>query len=152
MEPKEFCDLMQFASEVGHGDATADVIPHPTTLGAEFEREDGSIMGFHFTDVPMNRIGIAITRRFRAEREKGWNFLVRYIAFTDLNKDRRMKSYVRKGPAGYLSINEAVLHAAARSPLTPKMRFDRDAFFALAAKIRKEDEPTGEGGGQSVKK
>lgn len=145
MEPKEFCELMEFASEVGYGGAVSDVIPHPTSVGAEFEREDGSRMSFHFTDVPENRIGIAITRRFRAEPQKGQNFLVRYMAFTDLGCDKRMKPFVKKGPKGYISINEAVFHAAALSPVTTKMRFDRAAFFALATKIRKDDESTAGG-------
>jgi hypothetical protein len=141
MDPKEFCDLFEFAGEVGYGGSTADVIPHPPTVGMEIEDEDGSTFRLSFTDVPMNRIGLAITRRFSAEPEKAENFLMRYFAFSDLKRDKRMKKFIKKAPKGLIAISEAVLRAAALCPMT-RLRFESAEFFALAERLLEEEEST----------
>ena len=112
--------------------------PDPKKMGINIENDDGSVDRLAFTDNPTNRVGFAITRRYRDNPEKGYVFLLRYLAMGAVWRDRRVARWRRKCDDGTEDVHEALFHAAAVTDLH-RGEFDLDQYFENVLRIASED-------------
>ena len=80
-DPTEFQFAFAYAVEVAHAPAT--ILHNPRDL--KFSLKKGrKTQRYTFTDIPMNRLGMAMVQRFRDDKVKYFSFMWRWFAFIDL--------------------------------------------------------------------
>jgi hypothetical protein len=116
-----------------------DPFPDPKQMKINMENEDGTIDRLSFADNATNRVGFAITRRYRSEPEKGFVFLIRYMAMGPVWRDPRVSAWQRECDDGTNDVHEALFYAAAVTDVH-KGEFDLDQYFENVARIAAEEE------------
>ncbi len=102
------------------------------------ENEDGTIDRLSFADNTTNRVGFAITRRYRSEPEKRFVFLIHYMAMGKVWRDPRVNRWRRECEGEADDVHEALFHAAAITDVH-KGEFDLDQYFENVIQIASED-------------
>ena len=138
MDRREFVDSFHHAYKAVM--FPGNPFPDPTTKGFTLDNEDGTFKILTFTDTPLNRAGFAITRKYRGDPEKAQIFLLRYLALPSIWDDPRSEQWRRQCDDGSEEINDAVIHAAAITPLTRHLEFDLDLYFQNVREIASEDD------------
>lgn len=137
MDRREFVDSFHHAYKAVM--FPGNPFPDPASKSITIDHEDGTFSDLRFTDTPLNRAGFAITRRYKNEPEKAQIFLCRYMALFSIWEDPRSNQWRRIGEDGAEEVNEAVLHAAAITPLDRELNFDLDRYFENVQQIASED-------------
>jgi hypothetical protein len=139
-DPLEFRLTLMFAMEAGK-------IPspgfRPTDMKLRLKDKDGSVETLQFTDIPINRFGMAVLRRYGKQTEKASSFMFRFFALNDLIRSGQLSpDYYRPAPKdGEPSeIHDAVLEVAATLPLSPKGAFKPRAFLKALRQASASDE------------
>ena len=133
--PEEFRDTFLYAMHVSGG-SVPDEIRRPSDHKIAFE--DGAV--YSLTDRLENRFGLAIAKRFRGDFDRMKSFMFRYWALCELMSKGHLDEYRRSCGDGTEDVNEAIFHAAASFPLTPKLKFAAKAFRAEVARIAAEED------------
>ena len=132
-------DELQYAISVGSA-AAAGKIPKSGVggMGVDIlDDETGETNRYELTDIPANRMAIAVRDQF--SREKFPAVMMRSWALGPLLDDERMKPYIRQeSDDGSFEMHEVVLEVAAVMPLNPEGEFNRNTFFKRVAKLYAE--------------
>jgi hypothetical protein len=141
-------DASQFISFDRHEFATAFTwamnaisgaaqIADPTTVGFDFEAQDGRPMQVRFNDTSVTRLGIAMRERYGADPEKAQSAMFRIWALMDLIRSGRLAAWLRPASDGTdgQEIALAVVYAAALVPLNKEYQFPVWAFLQRVREI-----------------
>jgi hypothetical protein len=112
--------------------------PDPKAHGVTLNSHDGP-KKYTFADCTENRVGLAVTRRYKGQPEKGFNFLMRFFALDDVWEDARVKKWMRQTDDGKIEFNDVLLDAAAVTTLKDG-DFDLDEFFCNAEQFSQAGE------------
>ncbi len=136
VDPEQFA----FALQLGSAASTYRMpMESPSKMGVGLEMPDGTVQQIRFTDVPLNRLALAIREHFGPDRKTFASVMTRFFALQRLWKNNRMKKWVRKveGEPGAREVNEAVFTAAATLAVNAQGRFDENLFFKKVEEIAK---------------
>jgi hypothetical protein len=125
----EFATAFTWAMNAASGAAQ---ITDPTTLGIEFEEEDGKPVQLRFRDTSLTRVGIAMRERYSAtDPDRAMSAMLRIWALMDLLKSGRLDEWIRlaRDVSGEREIAPAVVYAAAVVPLNKEYQFPWYAFL-----------------------
>jgi hypothetical protein len=141
-DPLEFRLTLMFAMEAGRKPSPGF---RPTELKLRLKEEDGTSKTLQFTDIPINRFGVAVLQRYGRRTKKYSSFMFRVFALMDLIRSGVLSPYYyrpahREGEPSEL--HDAVLDVAASHPLTAKGGFEREAFLKALAKASARYEPS----------
>jgi hypothetical protein len=129
LDPAEFKSALQvgFKSAIGQNPAIK-----PTAFGFTFEEESGRIRNAYMKNCFTNRFGYAVRHFFRDDRNKFFNFMLRWYALDLLIRYNRLpKKYSR--PEDFW-IDDSVAEIAATFPIGKKGMFNlRNFILALEA-------------------
>ena len=127
---------LAFAYAVGCN-AALGTIPQSSVrgYGIDIQSEDGSgIERIGLTDIPMNRMAIAIRDQFPSGQLMP--LLSRIWAMQAMMKLPEAEAYTRQAPDGSgEEISDAFFQVAAIMPLNHKMEFNRSTFFKRVAAV-----------------
>jgi hypothetical protein len=132
LDEEEFEFVMQLASAAG---AYRMPMESPQKQGISLLKEDGSITELRLTDIPENRMAMAVRDHFEGEPDRDQRFksgMLRVMAFGEMASSPRLAEWVRKEEG---EVHQVMIHAAARAPLTGKLRFDEDAFVKIVEEL-----------------
>jgi hypothetical protein len=141
-DPLEFRLTLMFAMEAGRKPSAGF---RPTELKLRLKEEDGTSKTLQFTDIPINRFGVAVLQRYGKRTKKYSSFMFRVFALMDLIHSDALRPYYyrpaqREGEPSEL--HDAVLDVAASHPLTTEGGFERGSFLEALAKASARYEPT----------
>jgi hypothetical protein len=139
-DPVEFQFAFTYATEVSHAPAT--ILNNPKDVKIHLKTE-GKTKRFTFTDIPMNRLGFAMTQRFKNDATKFSSFMWRWFAFIELvysdvlGEEFRKKAKSKNEPD---MIHPYVIELAGSFPLTTSGKFKHSAFLKELRKKISQDE------------
>ena len=107
-------------------------ITDPTTIGFDFDDEDGEPVQVRFNDTSVTRLGVAMRERYGAtDPDKSLSAMLRIWALMDLLKSGRLDEWIRlaRDGSGEREVAPAVVSAAAVVPLNREYQFPCYAFL-----------------------
>jgi hypothetical protein len=129
----EFATAFAWAMNAASGAAQ---ITDPTTLGIDFEEEDGKPMQLRFNDTSLTRVGIAMRERYSAtDPDRAMSAMLRIWALMDLLKSGRLDEWIRlaRYGSGEREVAVSVVYAAAVVPLNKEYQFP---WYTFLSKVR----------------
>jgi hypothetical protein len=131
----EFATAFAWAMNAASGAAQ---IADPTTVGFDFDDEDGTPMQLRFNDMPLTRVGIAMRERYSAtDPDRAMSAMFRIWALMDLLRSGRLDEWVRlaRDGSGEREVAAPVVYAAAVVPLNREYQFPVWAFIQRVRQI-----------------
>jgi hypothetical protein len=138
-DPVEFQFAFSYATEVSHGPATMLNDPKDAKISIKIGQKTKH---FTFTDIPMNRLGLAMTQRFKNDSLKFSSFMWRWFAFIELvhsdvlGEEFRKKAKSKNEPD---MIHPYVIELAGSFPLTTSGKFKHSPFLKELKKKISQD-------------
>jgi hypothetical protein len=139
-EPSEVgpCDPKDFVSAIKYGGAVSSgEVPDQERNPSDFKirTETGTLS---LTDIPMNRFGMSMARRFRGDESAYRTFMWRWMALGAITADPEAPDEFFRGEGREREMHPAIAHAAAVVPLRDKLQFDPPEFWDQVRVIAKE--------------
>ena len=141
MDGDEFRQVLEWAAEIAYGCAP-DSVANPSEKQIHMDMGDGSIGTIQFTDIPQNRLVMAVSQHYRSNRPKFYSFMFRVWALMPILQGGLPPEYARQEGNGQ-AIHDAVFEVAATLPLTKRGEFHRARFLAELRRIAPPDEMRG---------
>ncbi|MCL4559871.1 MAG: hypothetical protein M1281_04545 [Chloroflexi bacterium] len=134
IDPDEFNTALNWVQNVATQKAQ---VTNPTDMGLNLDFGDGRVDHITFTDIPMNRMMIALKERYEDDPDKMYSISMRIFALFKIMHDPTVADkWMRKGEEeGVTEVHPGVTDAAATVRLNEEGYFPLDEFLARVKEL-----------------
>jgi hypothetical protein len=131
IDPDEFNTTLNWCMNASIGKA---IVENPSKRRLSIVDDDGKVSHIHFTDIPMNRILMAIQERYEDDTDKYFSVAMRIFELFSIMHKPEMAKWMRVDEE-ITEVHPAVTDVAATVMLNAEGKFPLDEFLAKVKEL-----------------